>query len=298
MKNFCIVTNRTKDADLSFTKQLTAYLEEKKVRYCILQEINNENFGYADYASVPEDTDCCIVLGGDGTMIQAARNLVGREIPIIGINLGTLGFMSTVELPDIKHAVDALVNDDFTIENRMMIWAARPLALDEALEAEGTSGKSLSEEENSEYIALNDVVISKGSSTRLISLNVYVNGSLVSTYNGDGVIVATPTGSTGYSLSGGGPVVTPEAELMVITPICPHTMNSRSIVTSNRDSIVITFEERNNGSREEAVVVIDGQERAGLTPGSAIKIGCSKKKTKLIRLKEYSFFKLLHAKLK
>ncbi|MBP5332077.1 MAG: NAD(+)/NADH kinase, partial [Lachnospiraceae bacterium] len=212
MKRFLVVTNRNKDRDLKVTNDLIKLISDRG----------------ASAGSDPDgDYDCCIVLGGDGTIISTSRLLDGRDIPILGINLGHLGFMSSVEKDDIARAVDLLIGGDYLLEARMMITAGIM-----------RNGEMLGRE----YTALNDVVISRLGFSRMISTRAFVNDALVNTYFGDGIIISTPTGSTGYNLSAGGPIVTPEAELMVITPICPHSLNMRSVVVAANDMIKITVD--------------------------------------------------------
>ena len=267
MKNFLVVTNASKDPGLSVTKSLMKSISDRGL--------------YAD-TDPEKDYDRCIVLGGDGTIISTARMLDGRDIPILGINLGHLGFMSTVEKGDIVHAVDMLIQGDYDIENRMMI-NARILR----------NGKA----DGPEYRALNDVVISRLGFSRMISTCAFVNDALVNTYFGDGIIISTPTGSTGYNLSAGGPVVTPEAELMVITPVCPHSLNARSVVVAAKDRIKVTVDTSRDNYTGKAVMTVDGQKPIELENEDGIEISCSQRRTKLIRFKDRGFFKVLHLKL-
>ena len=267
MKNFLVVTNRSKDPGLKVTENLMN---------CILEK------GFHADTDPDKDYDCCIVLGGDGTIISTARMLDGRDIPILGINLGHLGFMSSVEKSDMLHAVDLLVKGDYYIENRMMINAR--------ILRNGTA-------EEREYCALNDVVISRLGFSRMISTCAFVNDALVNTYFGDGIIISTPTGSTGYNLSAGGPVVTPEAELMVITPVCPHSLNARSVVVAAKDRIRVTVDTSRDNYTGKAVMTVDGQKPIELENEDGIEISCSTRRTKLIRFKDRGFFKVLHLKL-
>ena len=267
MKRFLVVTNKDKDTDLSVTGELIEYLEKK---------------GFSTCTDPEGEYDCCLALGGDGTIISTARLLGDRDIPILGINLGHLGFMSSVEKNDICHAVDLLAEGEFYIEDRMMINAGivRAGAMTD-----------------SRFTALNDVVINRMGFSRMISTRAYVNDALVNTYYGDGIIVATPTGSTGYNLSAGGPIVTPEAELMVITPICPHSLNMRSVVVGAKDRIRITVDTIRDSFKGRAVMTVDGQESVELENEDVVEIVCSERRTKLIRFKDRGFFKVLHLKL-
>jgi len=280
MRRFCIVTNRIKDTDYTQTKRVVRYLEQKGCKCFEISENSQTSIEHHDFSNVPEDTECCIVLGGDGTIIEAAEALAESGLPIIGINLGTLGFLSIIETDGIEEALDMLVADDFVIENRMMT------------EAEVCHNGNIET-----FLSLNDIVITRNGILRVISTEAYVNGSLVSSFDGDGVIVATPTGSTGYNLSAGGPVVTPEAKLMVLTPICPHSLYSRGIVVSAADEIKVRLVSRRKSQPDEAVLTIDGRISYNLSSEDLITVRASEKKTKLIRFKNQSFFDLLHKKL-
>ncbi len=261
MKRFLVVTNRNKDRDLSVTNDLIRIISERN----------------ATAGTDPDrDYDCCIVLGGDGTIISTSRLLNGRNIPILGINLGHLGFMSSVEKDDIARAVDLLIGGDYLLEDRMMITA-------------GISRNGILADR--EYTALNDVVISRLGFSRMISTRAYVNDALVNTYFGDGIIVSTPTGSTGYNLSAGGPIVTPEAELMVITPICPHSLNMRSVVVGANDQIKITVDTSRDDYTGKAIMTIDGQEPIELENEDIVEIKRSTRVTKLIRFNDHGFSK-------
>ncbi|MHB8158672.1 MAG: NAD(+)/NADH kinase, partial [Desulfocucumaceae bacterium] len=160
--------------------------------------------------------ECLLVFGGDGTILNGARLVASSGVPLLGINLGHLGFLSEIDIPEILEGLESVLKEDYYIEERIMIEAA---VFREGIEIERSSG-------------LNDAVITKGAFARLIFLETRVNGEHVTTYPTDGLIVATPTGSTAYSLSAGGPVVTPELDLMLITPICPHALWARPIVIS------------------------------------------------------------------
>ena len=267
MKRFLVKTNRDKDKDLKVTDEIKSLLIGK---------------GLITVTDPESDYDCCIVLGGDGTILNAARGLIGRNVPLLGINLGHLGFMSSVEKNEIERAVTLLDEGKYYIEEHMMI-AAR-------LVRNGAA-------DSKEYLALNDVVVSRLGFSRMISVSTYVNDALANTYYGDGVLVSTPTGSTGYNLSAGGPIVTPEAELMVITPVCPHSLNMRSVVVGAKDRIRIVVDTTRDSYSGKAVMTIDGQEPVELENGDGVEIFRSSMKTRLIRFNERGFFKVLNMKL-
>ena len=235
MDHFYVITNPSKDEGLKVTYFVRDYLISKG-KTCVIDTggDNKDQEGYTDRSKVDERTQCVIVLGGDGTLLQAAADLVDMDIPFLGINLGTLGFLAEVNVSEMPAALDRLMQDDYAIEKRMMLL--------------GTAFDKMPHKE--EAMALNDIVITRKGSLQIIHFNIYVNGLLLHKYHADGVIVATPTGSTGYSLSAGGPVVEPRASLILVSPICPHSMQSRSIVLSSEDTVTIEIESGKDGNKQ------------------------------------------------
>lgn len=280
MKNFCIIANREKDKDLAITNRIAEILRQNDCRVVITKEAEDDNH-YTDVSSIDEDIECAIVVGGDGTIINAAHALLSRDIPILGINLGTLGFLAEIEIQNIEEAIYELVCGHYIVEERMML--------------EGISSQK--NDNFKKYRALNDIVIARSGFSRIICVGIYVNGSWVQDYRGDGVIISTPTGSTGYNLSAGGPVVTPKGEMIIITPICPHSLNARSIVVTGDDTVEVCIRESKKTQEEEAIATIDGDIALKLSAKDEIVIMKSKMKTKLIRFECQSFFDLLRTKL-
>jgi len=273
VKRFCVITNRSKDSKNAVTKQTESLIESYGGECILLGDPRNDD------VEIP-DCDCIIVLGGDGTILETARAVGEREIPMVGINLGTLGFLSVIDKSKIEYAVKELIEDNYRIENRML------------LKVTSSSGGKLST-----CLALNDVTITRSGLSRLIKTDVFVNGEAVGSYSGDGCLVATPTGSTGYNLSAGGPIVTPEAKLMCITPICPHTFNSRTIVVSGEDKIRIVVGEQKKSQDTESFATIDGQMAVRLNAGDFIDVEQAKTVVKFIRFPEHSYFNVLNTKL-
>nr|WP_308742560.1 NAD(+)/NADH kinase [uncultured Anaerocolumna sp.] len=283
MDKFCVITNRDKDEDLVITKKIVEYMKKNK-KECILlngrPSINSDYF-FTDTTGVSKDTECAIVLGGDGTIIQAAHDLLGKNIPILGINLGTLGFLAEIEVNNIYNALDCLFENKYNVENRMMI-----------------GGRIYSN--NKEMYAgssLNDIVVTRSGFSRIISVSVYVNGEYVDRYRGDGIIVSTPTGSTGYSLSSGGPVVKPISKVIIITPICPHSLYARSIVVSAEDQITIKIDKSKKTQDEEAIATFDGRQAILLHAEDVIDICKAEEETKLVKISNTSFFEILRTKI-
>lgn len=278
MKRYLIITNFIKDKDLAITNYIKAYLE-KAGAAC---------YTYLGSDCIPEDQipcdiECAIVLGGDGTILQAARALVQVRIPIIGVNMGTVGFLAETEKEDIDNTLDALLEGRFTLEDRMML-----------------SGQVYRENQPKQFfeaLAVNDVAICRSGLSRMVHLQIYVNEDLVDVYEADGVVISTPTGSTGYSLSAGGPVVFPKAPVMIITPVSPHSLTARSIVISSEDTVKVKVSRLRNSDKKEAFVTFDGQSGIQLNEGDMIKITKANQTTSLIKIKSVSFFEVLRGKL-
>jgi NAD+ kinase len=278
MEKFCIITNKSKDTDLAVTTHIREYLEQHG-KTCIFagSKINNVEHreGREFLSLIPEDTDCCIVLGGDGTMLQAARSAAYLDIPLIGVNLGTLGYLAEVEKSGVDAALEKVLSGNYETEDRMMLY--------------GCVG------DKNDY-ALNDIVITRRSVIATIIFDIYVNDMFLCNYHADGIVISTPTGSTGYSMSAGGPIVEPSANMILITPICPHTINSRSMVLSDKTKIDVVIREGRDGSNQEVVAYFDGSGRIDMNTGDRISIEKSNKKTKIIKLNRVSFLEVLGRK--
>lgn len=268
MDKFYVITNIPKDKDLQTTNYVKKCIESHG-KTCILS-VNEPEF--------PEGTDCVLVLGGDGTMIRAARELRSQDVPMIGINLGTLGYLAEVEMQHIESAIAHIIHEKSMVEERMMLKGI-------------VSGQR-------EDTALNDIVVTRLGALRVIRFNIYVNGELLNKYQADGVIISTPTGSTGYNLSAGGPIVQPTAQMIVITPICSHALNTSSIVLSADDEIVIEIGQGRDGKLEEAGVSFDGDHHIEVKTGDRIVIRKAQHTTKLLKLSKVSFLETLRKKMK
>ena len=284
MKKFALLTNYSKDKRLVYTRMIKTYITENGGSYWIpryISEPDKDGDQRYDFSDMPEDIECVLVLGGDGTLLQAARELLQRHIPLLGINLGTLGFLTSAEKSELPKCLDSVLDDSCSIDERMML---------EGVAYHGSEKIQMN-------IALNDVIIARAGFSRLVELKIYVNGELLSIYNADGIIVSTPTGSTGYSLSAGGPIIFPQTDVMVITPICPHSLQARSLVVSGEDRIMIEIGRRRKTQREEAMVTFDGRSAQELETGDRIEIYKAQETTQLIRLKGRSFYQVLQNKI-
>jgi NAD+ kinase len=226
---------------------------------------------------LPAQVDLLLVLGGDGTLLSMARLVGDLNVPILGVNLGGLGFLTALTIDELFPALEALLRGDLLVEERMML-AARVTRQGERL---------------SEYVALNDVVITKSAMSRIINLDVSVQGQFATAYRADGLIVSTPTGSTAYCLSAGGPIVFPTMDAIVLTPICSHTLTNRPIVLPGGQPIDVTLQ-----SDQDVMLTMDGQVGFHLKRGDRIEIRQAAARIRLLRFPQKHFFSVLRTKLK
>jgi len=284
MDCFYVMTNSVKDKDLEITNQIAKYLREHNKK-CVVQvqavEKNAWQYHFTDVEKIPAEVDCIIVLGGDGTLLRAARDVVDKEIPLCGINLGNLGYLAEIDVNSIYQALDCLMNDKYEIERRLML----------------TGSVYRGEELLAQNIALNDIVISREGPLRVVHFHNYVNGEFLNSYNADGIIIATPTGSTGYSLSAGGPIISPSASMLLMTPLAPHTLNSRSIVFSGSDQITVELGSGRSGLVEKGTASFDGASITNLITGDRVVIKKSQKDTRIVKISKVSFLEVLRNKM-
>lgn len=278
MKHFFLITNSGKDSDGSYTRRIMAYLQAHDARVSCASKVR---IAERDIIEVPKDAECAIVLGGDGTLLKAARDMMDSEIPLLGVNLGTLGYLAEVEIGHIESALDKLLRDEYKREERMMLSGV------------------IHQEEGKEIqnFALNDIAISRCGSLQILRFDIFVNGKFLNSYSADGMIVATPTGSTGYNMSAGGPIVEPGARLLLLTPICPHTLNTRSIVLSPEDEVTIQIPEGHEKTVQTVEANFDGTHKVTLKTGDKIVIKKASKTTGILKLNTESFLEILHKKM-
>lgn len=284
MKKFHVISNIDKDPGLKEAAKVCEYLLSKGCE-CAISQISRT---YGD-VSVPNkvideiasDCEAVIVMGGDGTIIQIASPLAKKEIPLLGINLGNLGYLAEVNRDNIEPTLNRLIDDDFNLEERMMLHGH----------------VYLNGEDTAADRALNDVVISREGSLRIIRFEIYVNDRLLNTYEGDGVIVSTPTGSTGYSMSAGGPIVEPDAKVILITPVAAHTLNSRPIVLSPDDRLKIVIANNRNNAPQKVQACFDGGSCYAMSAGDYVEIRCANRITRVIKMSKESFLDTLARKI-
>lgn len=272
MERFGILYNKGKQGAASLADAIRWHLS-KRGAPAVLTDGQGE---------LPDDITCLLVVGGDGTLLRAAKRVVSRQLPLLGVNLGTLGYLAEVEAGQFRTAIDQLLEGKYTIEKRMM------------LEGEiFRKGEQIAAD-----IALNDVVILRSGPLRLVELITSVNGEHLTDYRADGIILSTATGATGYTLSVGGPIVTPEADLMIMTPIAAHTLATRSIILRGRDVVRVEIGIGNGYHPPEASVFFDGNEKlVSVEAGDVVEIRRAAKKTNIIKLSDASFVDVLRRKM-
>lgn len=283
MDRFFVITNEDRDKGSEKAIQITQYLRSKG-KSCDYVAIERDSDPGSEeirkIREMPNDTQAVLVLGGDGTFIQAAGVLAPKRIPMIGVNLGHLGYLAEVDKEKITPALDRLIADDIVMEERMML-SGTPVI-------DGVS-------KNGRY-AFNDIVVkTSGSSVGLFDIEV--NGMYLTTISGDGVIIATPTGSTAYNMSAGGPIVEPASSMIVITPICPLEVESRSVVLSAADTIVIKTRKKSSRRSSVAVAYFDGGSDLLMSPDDEIRIVKAEASVRLIKLSKESFLEVLSRKM-
>ena len=284
MDCFYIITNTKKDPGYVFTNSLIGYLHLNGKR-CIQLPTEADVDMQRKSASINPRNSCLIVIGGDGSVLRAAHQVLGTGIPILGINLGTLGYLAEIEKSNWREMMQLFLDGSYEIETRMM----REGRIVER------GGKTVNDSRI--YHALNEAVIVRNSAVRMLNFNVYVDGHFLNNLDADGIIIATATGSTAYNMSAGGPLVEPKAQMMLLTPICPHTLNTRSVVLSGDGTIVIEMVKTSRNEKLEADAVFDGGEGITLRYGDRIEIRRSQEVTNLIKLSTRSFLSTLHKKL-
>ncbi|HXE90425.1 MAG TPA: NAD(+)/NADH kinase [Terriglobales bacterium] len=281
MKTVGIISKPYKHGVERVASQLVEWLRARGYRVVVDRE--TAEYAAADEAVVREELagrkpEFVVVLGGDGTMLAAARALAKARIPILGVNLGALGFLTEIPLPDLYPTLEAVHEQRSAVEARAMVHCQL------------VRGGSC----HAEYDALNDIVVAKSALARLVDFEVEIDGAFVSTYKADGIIVSTPTGSTAYSLAAGGPILLPNVDALVITPVSSHALTNRPLVVRDTSAITIGVK----STQEEAFLSVDGQVGMPVQDGDHIVCRKSDQQVLLLRLSSRTFFDVLRAKLK
>ena len=273
MKNIVVALNPSKDKDgkiLSLVmSQITTVFKHSKVIVLNSYEMNKYRF--------QDKLDLLIVLGGDGTLLGVARDINGKyDVPILGLNIGNLVFLSSIEIQDFSEALKKIKNGQYIIQNRILLECTM-----------------LNQDDNDKGKALNDVVIARGTLSRMAKFEVFIDNKLYYRFKGDGLIVSTPTGSTGYSFSAGGPFIYPDVDVIILTPICPHTRGMQPIVLKSSSEILIKAENYNG----EIYLTFDGQEAKQINDNTSIIIKKAKQIAKILLFDNYDYFNVLRQKI-
>jgi NAD+ kinase len=279
IKKIGITANIEKERIADHIRSLKKWLEDKGVKVFLEMEISRkiEHAGGLKWNELARNSEMVVALGGDGTILRTARHLAGHRVPILGINMGSFGYLTEVNLNEIHSTLELIIEGKFVTEKRMM------------LDVSIRRGKTVSNVGS----VLNDVVINRGDLSRMNELEVEVNGKYLTTYKGDGLIVSTPTGSTAYSLSAGGPIVFPGKDLIIVNPICPHTLTNRPIIFSEDSNLKITLWSKDRG----AMLALDGQEAHRIKSGDAVIVKRSKHSIMLVLSPYRSYAEILRSKL-
>ncbi len=280
MKNIGLVIKRQQPEVAALGREVVAWLQQRD-KTILAEDNTSHDVGLERgwrKVEIMQQADLTIVLGGDGTLLSVARQAGQREVPILGVNLGGLGFLTETTTSELLGTLERVLQGDFEVERRSLLettWTR--------------DGEQLGV-----FQVLNDVVINKGALARIIDLEVWVDQQYLCTYKADGLIVATPTGSTAYSLSAGGPIIDPGVGVVVLTPICPHTLTNRPIILSDQTAIHIILQT----SEEDVILTLDGQEGHPLKAGDRVSIKRSGTSISLIKSPNRTYFDVLRNKLR
>ncbi len=275
-----IIGNRSKDRGAVHARRLRTWLEERGVQVYVGEELTEE----LERPAVPlaiwpeKGVQFVLILGGDGTILRAAKNLGPLGLPMLGINLGHLGFLTEVEISDLYDVLPRFLEGHYRMDSRHFMEAV--VRRDDEVIAE--------------YLALNDVVVGKGVFSRMVNIRTWVDGALMASFPADGLILSTSTGSTAYSLSAGGPVIHPELEVMLVTPVCPHSFFARPVVVSREQLVSVRVDVRHRGAPS---ITVDGDEGRSLEPGEHVQARLSDQNVMLMRQEDWNFYEVLQSKL-
>ena len=278
MKNFLIVARSFSDLHEKYINIIRDYITARG-GMCIL-DLDTCPDSSETQVTVADDIECIITVGGDGTVVRVAQNVTNRKVPIVGLNCGHLGYLCDMTVDNVEHCLDQLLSDNYKLDERMML--------------EG----DLETDSNNHYRALNDIVVaSDAAGLYVLNLTVKVNGIQLYSHNWDGLIVSTPTGSTAYNLSANGPIVSPHADCIILTPINPHTLNSRSIILASTDEVEVTVSARHEEDEPKANIIYDGTYRQTLERDKVLKIYKSKSTSNMVMLENVNFLERIRARM-
>ncbi len=281
MKTIGVIPNSFKDTDFSFTKKVVDWILSNGHKPLVSSHISSligKNEIGCNIKDIYQNSELLLVLGGDGTILRVSKYAAINNIPIMGINLGTLGYLTDVERNDWTISLRKYLEGNYIIEKRMM------------LEANTLSADT----ESDELIALNDICITRGFFGNIVTLELYINGEYIDYYKSDGIIVSTPTGSTAYNLSAGGPILKPDSKMIAITPICPHMLHSRSFVISSCDVVSLKII---NKKSNDIILSLDGQNMIPIKDEDLVYIKTSPLFTQIVKTNKMGFYDILREKM-
>lgn len=283
MKNFCIITNSYKDEKSVLANKVSDYIRSAGGNCAVYNNVDSKtgDFRIIDVKELLENLECVITIGGDGTLLHAAKDLQSLDVVFIGVNKGTLGFLAEISPDDMEQSLDRLIGEQFNVESRMMLQGE--VIRDNKVIYTST--------------VLNDIVIHRGGDLSVSDYDVYVNGQLLGKFTADGIILSTPTGSTAYNLSAGGPVARPDSHMIILTPICAHTIGNRSILLAQDDEIEVVIGESKKPNEENRKLAFDGDGIFNIVSGDRIRIRKSKETTEIAKIDEGSFLQVIKDKL-
>jgi len=278
MKRIGVIVKRASDEARAAAAGLDQWLKKRGLEVFIdEQEMDKNSSGPGPGTSLPPDLDLVVVLGGDGTLLHAARAVRKTGAPLLGVNLGGLGFLTEIGLIDLYPTLDQVLQGGYTVESRMML-AVEVRRLNEIIARE---------------VVLNDAVINKAALARILELKVRINGQDLTTFRADGLIISTPTGSTAYNLSAGGPIVHPVQETIILTPICPFTLTNRPLILPETAEIQVEMDPK----ASDMVLTLDGQVYYNLEPGDLVQVQRARTNIAIIKSPYKDYFEILKTKL-
>ena len=279
MQTIAVFPNPTKAHAGEVLGRVVSFFRDKNVRLLLPKEAA-AHFGYESLGSeqiADEPLDLALTIGGDGTLLGACRKVAPRGVPVCGVNIGRLGFLADIELPELESKLEKILWRDYHLEERLM--------LDAFVRRDG--------EQRCIGHAINDVVVNKGGVARMLALELFVDGAPVAEYEADGLIVSTATGSTGYSLSAGGPIINPRVKVLLITPICPHTLNGRPLLIAEEETVRI----RIGAQHEDILLSFDGQDSERLLPGDEVLVCKAPLAAKIVKFEDKNYYLTMREKL-
>jgi len=281
IKTIGLVLNTEKDNSLEVSKRLIELIKEKDLDYLLEKEGAKEldlNHKRASYDFLRKKADLIIVFGGDGTFLHTSLNFIGTGIPLMGINLGRIGFLTEIETNELGEALDHIIADNYRIENRN--------TLEVCLQRTG--------EDVQKKYAVNDVVLNRAADGEMLKVDMHINKEFVNSYRGDGIIVSTPTGSTAYSFSAGGPIINPQVKALLITPLCPHAVHVKPMVISDDEIIEIDVE----GQKDKIFLTTDGRDSIKIKQDDIVRIKSSQQEISLVKFPDRTFYTILRNKMR